>query len=828
MMEKNWLAGRSILLISLALFGTASAIDVFPEQPAGEALQQTSPSRSVAASVQQLIPPAATLEFTITDQQKLVANNAAAPVGTPAEVGVVKPLAINVHLKLADLSTMPEQPYMGGLITRSVGQVTWVMRLDALGTGGTRLFIDQCELPDGAAIYLYNSAGDTRGPYQCKLGGFWTQSIAGEQIYVQVDVPDDVSGDIRFTLGAMMLLDSSSIAFCPQNAPCVEDGSCHGEHEWSEIEKARKAVAHINYIKGASSYMCTGGLLADTDPATSIPYFLTANQCVDSPEVAATVETWFNYQTEICNGACVARPYTSSTLGATLLQHSAVDDHSLLVLDQAPPADAWYLGWTDAPVAYSDGTMLYRLSHPQGSPQAYSTHRVDTTISPEGFCGTATMPRGAYLFSRNVVGATEDGSSGAPVIQANGQVVGQLFGICGANVTDVCDTTHNATVDGAFAYYYQDIAKWMNPDPLQLPLTLHKLGSGEGRVVASLETSDIATPMLDGAEVVESTDWPWQAALTISTWHGTQTLNADWECGGSVIAPNWVLTAAHCVVDQHFTDPYHPFATVAPANIEVRTGSDRFEFGGQVSKVQRIVKHPDFDPLTFDNDLALLELKSPVFVEPVRPLTLDREERLACLGTKGAVTGWAATEVCGNTATVLSKVDATLVPPTRCSRVYSASTLTRNMLCTDTAALNLDLCQYDDGSPLVVSNGRGGYVQAGIVSWGNDCATPANPTVSTRLANYVGWMESMTGLDLSSEVGPGVIDCGSTCEAAYAAGTLVNLTATTAPGSTFAGWGGACTGAKTVCQVTMNQARHVKATFNPPPVSGFACTANSP
>ena len=97
--------------------------------------------------------------------------------------------------------------------------------------------------------------------------------------------------------------------------------------------------------------------------------------------------------------------------------------------------------------------------HPAGSPQAYSEHLVDT-----GRATCTTWPRGNWIYSSDTFGGTEGGSSGSPVLNSAGQVVGQLSGGCGFNVSDICDSVQNATVDGAFAAYFPDIAQFLDPD----------------------------------------------------------------------------------------------------------------------------------------------------------------------------------------------------------------------------------------------------------------------------------------------------------------------------------------------------------------------------
>jgi len=144
------------------------------------------------------------------------------------------------------------------------------------------------------------------------------------------------------------------------------------------------------------------------------------------------------------------------TVGSSIVATNKTGDFTLLRLDGSAPSGAAFLGWTTDEVAFSNGTKLHRVSHPSGAPQAYSEHSVDTSA------GTCTSwPRRSWIYSRDTLGATEGGSSGSPVRNSQNLVVGQLSGACGTNLNDVCDETHNATVDGAFASYYSQVAPFL-------------------------------------------------------------------------------------------------------------------------------------------------------------------------------------------------------------------------------------------------------------------------------------------------------------------------------------------------------------------------------
>jgi len=220
----------------------------------------------------------------------------------------------------------------------------------------------------------------------------------------------------------------------------------------------------MEFVSGPYLYYCTGGLIADTVITSSIPYFLTANHCIDSGSEASSLQAFFQYKVDCEEMTCPAlyfynksTPYPR-TVGATIKKTNKTSDYTLLQLSELAPSGSAFLGWTTTAVANTNSVNLYRISHPQGAPQAYSTHVVDTS---KPTC--RSWPRGAWIYSRDVLGATEGGSSGSPVLNAEGKVVGQLSGACGYKVNDVCDELSNATVDGAFANYYCEVQPFLAP-----------------------------------------------------------------------------------------------------------------------------------------------------------------------------------------------------------------------------------------------------------------------------------------------------------------------------------------------------------------------------
>ncbi len=382
------------------------------------------------------------------------------------KVGVVA--TVGVELRLGS-----PPPALGAVDHRANGWV-WTGAIESAGAAALRLRFTGVSLPRGVELYVYNHLGQAFGPYTGRgpggVGEFWSHTVLGEQALVQLSYggPDPVAaaGAVRLTIAHLghlterfpvgLLGAGVGDAFCSFNEPCIENAEC--SQIPGNIQTAQGAVAQILFQSGGFLYICSGGLLADTDAGSQIPYFLTANHCISKNNEAASMEAFFQFTTP-CNGPCYDPDgVVPSTLGSTIKAKNRTSDYTLLELSQPAPGGSSFLGWDAAPVAFLDGTPLFRISHPGGAPQAYSEHVVDIDRPT---CGG--WPRGGWIYSSDTFGATEGGSSGSPVLDADGDVVGQLSGACGFNVNDPCDAAANATVDGAFANYFSQVEPFLDP-----------------------------------------------------------------------------------------------------------------------------------------------------------------------------------------------------------------------------------------------------------------------------------------------------------------------------------------------------------------------------
>ncbi|XP_069926146.1 serine protease 56 isoform X1 [Oryctolagus cuniculus] len=227
-----------------------------------------------------------------------------------------------------------------------------------------------------------------------------------------------------------------------------------------------------------------------------------------------------------------------------------------------------------------------------------------------------------------------------------------------------------------------------------------------------------------GGSAAPPGSWPWLVRLQL----GGQPL-----CGGVLVAASWVLTAAHC-----FAGAQNELLwTVTLAE------GPRGEQAEEVP-VNRILPHPKFDPQTFHNDLALVQLWTPVSpAGPARPVCLPQGPREPPAGTACAIAGWGALFEDGPEAEALREARVPLLSSDTCRRALGPALRPSTMLCAGYLAGGVDSCQGDSGGPLTCSEPgpRPREVLFGVTSWGDGCGEPGKPGVYTRVAVFKDWLQ---------------------------------------------------------------------------------------
>ncbi|XP_028651421.2 urokinase-type plasminogen activator-like [Erpetoichthys calabaricus] len=238
-----------------------------------------------------------------------------------------------------------------------------------------------------------------------------------------------------------------------------------------------------------------------------------------------------------------------------------------------------------------------------------------------------------------------------------------------------------------------------------------------------------------GGNVATIKSHPWMAAI----YHHKR--QEYFLCGGSLISPCWVLTAAHC---------FPPDVATKAHQYVVYLGKNALNESNPLTEqrfwAEKIILHSQFDEQKgFNNDIALIKIQCSKETSTVKTVCLPPPNQKLPVGFTCEIAGYGKQgQYSWEYSKLLRDASVELISENTCSQYYTTG-ITDNMFCAGSPSWKTDACQGDSGGPLTCEV-LGQMFLYGIISWGDGCAKETKPGVYTQVTKYNQWIADNTGV----------------------------------------------------------------------------------
>jgi len=353
------------------------------------------------------------------------------------------------------------------------GSSRWRLSVRSVGAFSLNFGFTGFYLPKGAEFFLINSKTNEKiGPFSSAdnedHAEFWSPIVASDEVILEVILPSLQKTDLRLQLGFVNhdFMDFTKVT----SSECHIDIVCGQNNGYPQVDKYRDVAQSVGLISIRGSSICTG-FLVNNGKEDCHPYFVTARHCQSKASDAPSLVVYWNFQNSFCrqpgnisNASTGDGKFSTFNSGMVQRASNANSDFTILELDDPVvlDANAYFAGWNTSTDLPAGGVAIIHQAGSEEKRFSYSTQK--TYLANWG--SSNLVNNGSHLIvPRWEIGSTEDGSSGAPLFNSKGQVVGQLHGgtaLCGNTGYDSFGTIRSSWDAGSSLN--TRLREWLDPN----------------------------------------------------------------------------------------------------------------------------------------------------------------------------------------------------------------------------------------------------------------------------------------------------------------------------------------------------------------------------